>query len=343
MTTASELFYQRRTRIGRNSDSYGVGSDLSSPPPPPSINRRHRHDNSAGGNHSRRDRLDPDGCNPLRRSVHHPRQTSLNRSSHLPRVIFVVMIAIYVTISAEFVEYVADASPYPNVFLHANLYADEILAVHPRVECETVRREEGSHQSSPGNVIHPDPQVTQDWLMLSRNDRLPGAVLLARERLLQRLRGVMLSDSRRSHRNSAGSQRRGFAIGDDFRLVDAGDWETDISREWLAAASPLTNSDGQRLNMRPPGLTQEALSCLPVEVFCVAQESDEQHVPRASRECSICLESFLGGDQLICLPCGHRYHFSCLDPWVRTCADCPYCRRSIDVTTSDRVKKDPEF
>ncbi|XP_047976877.1 probable E3 ubiquitin-protein ligase RHY1A isoform X1 [Salvia hispanica] len=290
MTTASELFYQRRTRIGRNSDSYGVGSDLSSPPPPPSINRRHRHNSSAGGNQSRRD---PDGCNPLRRSLHHPRQTSLNRSSQ---------------------------------------------------ECETVRREEGSHQFSPRNVIHPEPQVNaQDWLMLSGNDRLPGAVLLARERLLQRLRGVMLSDSRQSHRNSAGSQRRGFAMGDDFRLVDAGDWETEISREWLAAASPLTNSVGQRLNMRPPGLTQEALSCLPVEVFCVAQESDEQHVPRASRECSICLESFLAGDQLICLPCGHRYHFSCLDPWVRTCADCPYCRRSIDVTTSDRVKKDPEF
>ncbi|KAL1534526.1 putative E3 ubiquitin-protein ligase RHY1A [Salvia divinorum] len=295
MTTASEL-YQRRTRIGRNSDSYGVGSDSGSPPPPPSINRRHRHNNSAGGNHSRRDRLDPDGCNPFRRSFHHPRQTSLIRSSHLPQ------------------------------------------------ECEMVRPEEGSHQFSPGNVIHPEPQVNaQDWLMLSGNDRLPGAVLLARERLLQRLRGVMLSDSRRSHGNSSGSQHRGFAMGNDFRLMDAGDWETEISREWLAAASPLTNSVGQHLNMRPPGLTQEALSCLPVEVFCVAQENDEQHVPRVSRECSICLESFLAGDQLICLPCGHRYHFSCLDPWVRTCADCPYCRRSIDVTTSERVKKDPEL
>lgn len=145
---------------------------------------------------------------------------------------------------------------------------------------------------------------------------------------------------RRSNRNSSGSQRTDFAMGDDFRLVDAGDWETEISREWLAATVPLTNSVVQHLNKRPPGLTEEALSCLPVEVFCVSEESDEQHVSRGSRECSICLESFLVGDQLICLPCGHRYHFCCLDPWVRTCADCPYCRRSIDVT-SNRVKKDP--
>ncbi|KAL1564527.1 putative E3 ubiquitin-protein ligase RHY1A isoform X1 [Salvia divinorum] len=294
MTSASELFYQRRSRIGRHSDSFGVGSDLGSPPPPLWINRRRRHNNPVGGNHSRRDRLDSDGCNALRRSLHHPRQNSFHRSSH------------------------------------------------PPPERESVRPEDGNHLFSPANVIHPEPQVNpQDRLLLSGNDRLPGAVLLARERLLQRLRGVTLSGSRRSNRNSSSSQHSEYAMGDDFRLVDAGDWETEISREWLAAAAPLTNSVGQHLNKRPPGLTQEALSCLSVEVFCVAEESDEKHVSRASRECSICLESFLMGDQLICLPCGHRYHFCCLEPWVRTCADCPYCRRSIDVT-SDRVKKDPE-
>lgn len=124
--------------------------------------------------------------------------------------------------------------------------------------------------------------------------------------------------------------------------MDAGDWETEISREWLAAIAPISNSVGSHLSKRPPGLTQEALSCLPVEVFCVTEESVEQYVSRPSRECSICLESFVVGDELIRLPCGHRYHFCCLDPWVRTCGDCPYCRRSIDVTTSDRLEKDPE-
>ncbi|KAH6789858.1 hypothetical protein C2S51_004864 [Perilla frutescens var. frutescens] len=290
MTSASELFYQRRSRIGRHSESFGVGSDLGSPPQPVWINRRHRHNNSAGANHSRRDRADPDGCNPLRR----PRQTSFHRSTHPPQ------------------------------------------------ERESVRLEEGSHQFPSGNVINPESQVSaRERLRLSGNDRLPGAVLLARERLLQRLRGVTLSGSRRSNRNTSSSQHSDI-MGDDFRLIDAGDWETEISREWLAAIAPIANSVGQHLSKRPPGLTQEALTCLPVEFFCVTEESDEQHVPRASKECSICLESFLVGDELIRLPCGHRYHLSCLDPWVRICGDCPYCRRSIDVTTSDRVNKNPE-
>lgn len=71
------------------------------------------------------------------------------------------------------------------------------ISFHCEQERETVRPEDGNHLFSPGNVVHPEPQVNpQDRLSLSGNDRLPGAVLLARERLLQRLRGVMLSDSR---------------------------------------------------------------------------------------------------------------------------------------------------
>ncbi|XP_011088169.1 probable E3 ubiquitin-protein ligase RHY1A [Sesamum indicum] len=289
MTSASELFYNRRSRYGRNSDTFGVGSDWGSPPPVYRANRRHRHYNSAGGNHTRRDRLDPDGCDPLRRALHNPRQPLPHRPSH------------------------------------------------PAQERELIRLEEGGHQFSSGNGSHSGNHVnTRDRLRYSGNDRptdrLPGAVLLARERLLQRLRGVTLSSSRRSNRSSSSSHRNDIAIADDFRLVDAGDWETEISREWLAAMDPLTNSVGQQMSKRPPGLTQEALSCLPVEFFCPPEESDEHGMSRALRECSICLESFLEGDELIRLPCGHRYHFCCLDPWVRTCGDCPYCRRSIDAT-----------
>ncbi|PIN15277.1 hypothetical protein CDL12_12083 [Handroanthus impetiginosus] len=157
MTSASELFYNRRSRFGRNSDPFGVESDLGSPPLD-RTNRRHRHHNSAGSNHSRRDRLDPDGCDPLRRALHHPRQPSLHRSSHPPQ------------------------------------------------ERESVRLEEGGHQFSSRNASHSENHVNvRDRLRFSGNDRLPGAVLLARERLLQRLRGVTLSGSRRSDRSSSSS------------------------------------------------------------------------------------------------------------------------------------------
>lgn len=43
-------------------------------------------------------------------------------------------------------------------------------------------------------------------------------------------------------------------------------------------------------------------------------------------ECSICLESF--GKQSIATskPCGHKYHFECLNTWVKTSSQCPTCR-----------------
>lgn len=86
MTSASELFYNRRSRFGRNSDPFGLGSDFGSPPPPDRTSRRNRHHNSPSGSHNRRDRLDPDGCDPLRRPPHHPRQTPHIRPSHPPQV-----------------------------------------------------------------------------------------------------------------------------------------------------------------------------------------------------------------------------------------------------------------
>ncbi|KAK6136920.1 hypothetical protein DH2020_029326 [Rehmannia glutinosa] len=285
MTSASELFYNRRSRFGRSSDPFGVGSDLGSPTPVDRANRRHRHPNSPGGNHTRRDRIDPDGCDPVPRALHHPRQPPLPRP------------------------------------------------LHPPQERESTRLEDGGHQFSSGNGSHSGSHINvRDRLRVSGNDRLPGAVLLARERLLQRLRGVTLSASRRSNRSSSTSHRNDIAIGDDFRLVDAGDWETEISTEWLATVAPLTNSISQQTSKRPPGLTQEAMSRLCFEVFNVPGESDQQGMSRALMECSICLESFSEGDELIRLPCGHRYHFYCLEPWIRACGDCPYCRRGIDVT-----------
>eukprot|EP00958_Prasinococcus_capsulatus_P021920 scaffold3036_cov414-Prasinococcus_capsulatus_cf.AAC.29 len=55
--------------------------------------------------------------------------------------------------------------------------------------------------------------------------------------------------------------------------------------------------------------------------------------------CSVCLEEYQDGDQLICLPtCGHRFHKQyandslldrCLAGWVATSATCPYCRNSL--------------
>ncbi|GLT98155.1 hypothetical protein SLE2022_156730 [Rubroshorea leprosula] len=171
------------------------------------------------------------------------------------------------------------------------------------------------------------------------NERLPGAVLLARARLLERLRGVSVN---RHGGRASGNSQRDYIFGDDFRLVDAGDWGTEISTGSLARGSPSAESTYQteRLqflqekNQKPPGLSQEALDNLQLEIFSsrermISRESSVFVSCKDSWDCSICLESFIEGDKLTRLPCRHRFHSACLDPWVRTCGDCPYCRRRI--------------
>lgn len=140
-------------------------------------------------------------------------------------------------------------------------------------------------------------------------------------------------------RTNPGISWEEFAISDGFRIVDTGDWETEIP-EWFVAGAPFTDitvqgqptADSLRTSKKkPPGLSLEDINCLQREVFNVVEGDG---VSRAMRECCICLESFQKGDVLICLPCDHRYHPDCLDPWVKACGDCPYCRTGIVI---DRV------
>ncbi|KAA8536261.1 hypothetical protein F0562_028739 [Nyssa sinensis] len=288
MTTASELFYTRRSRFGRNTVELGFDSSLDR-------NFHHSHGNRRQHSHTRRDRHDLDDCDPLRRSAY------LRHTSHRPS--------------------------YP--------------------EREPVRLDQASSQSASGNIVSSDNfSSIHNRLRSNGNDRLPGAVLLARERLLERLRGVSLSGNRQNNRASSVINQDDVTFRNDFRLVDAGDWEAEISREWQAGGPPFIDPIIQTEQLavpeasskRPPGLTKEALDCLHLEVFRNIEDNDEGTISRASRECSICLESFLEGDELIRLPCDHRFHSCCLDPWVRSCGDCPYCRAGIVVTSYRDIK-----
>ncbi|OVA17065.1 zinc finger protein [Macleaya cordata] len=203
-------------------------------------------------------------------------------------------------------------------------------------EHEPVRVDNITSQSRAG--INSSTEILQNRsnrLRFSHNDRLPGDVLLARERLLERLRGVSLTGNRQNIRFSSGISLDEFAYNDDSRHIDAGDWETEAPREWLARGSPLPNSStltdilsssqDSRIK-RPPGLNEEEVNCLHQEFSSIEVKFG---VVLGVAECSICLERFEEGDGLICLPCGHRFHSACLDPWVRRCGDCPYCRTRI--------------
>ncbi|KZV41182.1 hypothetical protein F511_10316 [Dorcoceras hygrometricum] len=195
-------------------------------------------------------------------------------------------------------------------------------------DLEFIRPEHGGHHFASGLAM--DSGYQSSTLQFSGNDRLPGAVLLARERLVHRLRGVTLPSSRLRNQASQIDHGNETVISDDLRLINVRDGEAEISRDFLATMTSVIDSIGRRTSNKPPGLTQEALNCLCIEVFGVLEEEgDKEDISTETGECSICLESFLKGDKLIRLPCAHRYHVCCLDPWVRTRGQCPYCRRVI--------------
>ena len=45
--------------------------------------------------------------------------------------------------------------------------------------------------------------------------------------------------------------------------------------------------------------------------------------------CSICLEDVSAGALMRMLPCTHRFHRDCIDPWLKNRATCPICQRKI--------------
>ncbi|CAK9135270.1 unnamed protein product [Ilex paraguariensis] len=46
-------------------------------------------------------------------------------------------------------------------------------------------------------------------------------------------------------------------------------------------------------------------------------------------ECAVCLDQFKVGETLVHLPCAHRFHSRCLEPWLENNAHCPCCRMEL--------------
>ncbi|XP_010538621.1 PREDICTED: probable E3 ubiquitin-protein ligase RHY1A [Tarenaya hassleriana] len=245
MTSASELFYTRRSRLGRPDPD--LGSD-------PSLNRSFHHDHH---DHHRRHRQNHqtrhnfDGCDSLR------------RASRLRQFAF--------------------SERRPNRNLQSTT--------------QVLSRNSGNGET----------QSVGNWGSLNETERLPGAVLLARARLVERLRGVSFS----------GNRGRDSASRTSLSLIDTADtvpFFPDLTSQ------PEGSQLSREYNKKPHGLTRDAINGLHRREFISSE---------VKTDCSICLESFRDGDVLISLLCSHSFHSSCLVPWLRTCGECPYCRRAV--------------
>ncbi|KAK8624900.1 hypothetical protein V6N13_089786 [Hibiscus sabdariffa] len=223
MTSASELFYTRRSRVGRPDPDSGIGS---------SVERNYHRRNHLSHHNNRHDL---DGGDPLRRSSHvrhfSSRASALSERSS---VRFDEGIGELVSSNGLNADSVSSSR-------RQSLRSNERLA-RPRFD-------EGTSELLSSNGLYVDGVSNVSSRSLSSDERLPGAVLLARARLLERLRGVSVSANRRS-RTPPDAYRQEHVSDDDSRTVN----ESQQGSHGPSAVGSFRQPRGGRRNKALKGL-----------------------------------------------------------------------------------------
>eukprot|EP00933_Yihiella_yeosuensis_P062155 TRINITY_DN6509_c1_g1_i1.p1 TRINITY_DN6509_c1_g1~~TRINITY_DN6509_c1_g1_i1.p1 ORF type:complete len:259 (-),score=41.98 TRINITY_DN6509_c1_g1_i1:266-1042(-) len=73
------------------------------------------------------------------------------------------------------------------------------------------------------------------------------------------------------------------------------------------------------------GLTAEDIA--QIEVFRWEDESLQHPEVKEQIVCTICIKDFSRSEEVRKLRCGHLFHKTCVDEWLRRCSDCPLCKK----------------
>ena len=68
---------------------------------------------------------------------------------------------------------------------------------------------------------------------------------------------------------------------------------------------------------------KQALKALNNVELKVVEETGE------GKECMVCLEMMIKGEEIRCLPCKHKFHRHCIDTWLLSKRKCPLCKLNI--------------
>ncbi|XP_009630475.1 E3 ubiquitin-protein ligase MPSR1-like [Nicotiana tomentosiformis] len=93
----------------------------------------------------------------------------------------------------------------------------------------------------------------------------------------------------------------------------------------------ITSSTVQNLQGPSPPATKASIEALPIVE--IVQEEEKR------TECAICLLEFQVGGKAKEMPCKHRYHPNCIDPWLRVHGSCPVCRYEMPVERPELVER----
>lgn len=100
--------------------------------------------------------------------------------------------------------------------------------------------------------------------------------------------------------------------------------------EFLAGGLAGGAGGGGRRAARRDQLTDGEVRAM-FPAFAYAKEQAAALGASGDPTCSVCLSSFEEDELLRRLGCGHAYHASCVDVWLRTNATCPRCRKAARI------------
>ncbi|ETV78679.1 hypothetical protein H257_07533 [Aphanomyces astaci] len=74
------------------------------------------------------------------------------------------------------------------------------------------------------------------------------------------------------------------------------------------------------------GATDFEINRLPVVTMSESMLNASKGGVVEDSKCSICLEELVVGTKARMVPCFHRFHPGCIDPWLKDKAECPICK-----------------
>ncbi|KAF1921014.1 hypothetical protein BDU57DRAFT_488312 [Ampelomyces quisqualis] len=99
--------------------------------------------------------------------------------------------------------------------------------------------------------------------------------------------------------------------------------------------SAETNEMTNPSTIAPPEEQQEGIAPAQSAVAAAATTGKDTSTPDENLGCSICTEDFENGQDLRVLPCDHKFHPECVDPWLlNVSGTCPLCRVDLRPITS---------
>ena len=84
-----------------------------------------------------------------------------------------------------------------------------------------------------------------------------------------------------------------------------------------------------RDNQKP--ISIDLLSQLPRSRFNAGSASQQAaEVDASERQCTICMTDYSDNEEMLTLPCFHKFHAGCVETWFKSQNWCPICRTKID-------------